>query len=143
MSLYNNKPTNPTHKNVGFFLHKWLFITTSHRLNSCSDRVINYSDYDARGTEILQIGCENNRMNGLIETKMLKIGCGKYNYIGLIETITYPTPNDNQQQSTKRTNAKENRAHADNMKNSTRTQRKNKRGNTTQPRIDSTRINSD
>ena len=75
----------------------------------------------------------------------------------------YQTPTDNQQQSTtilnpqannkqqptttnKRTqqptNVKINRAHVAKIKHSPRTQRRNKRGNTPQPRIDSTRTNS-
>ena len=74
---------------------------------------------------------------------MLRIECEKNKDIGLGETIDYQTPTDNPRQSTKRTNVKINRADVANTKNSTRTQRKNKRGNTAQPRIDSTRINSD
>ena len=55
----------------------------------CPNRVINYSDYDARGTEILQIGYEKNKDIGLMQIK------------------DNQTPTDNQQQSTiKRTQKK-------------------------------------
>ena len=92
---------------------------------------------------MLRIECEKNKDIGLGETIYIQIGFDENKIIGLVGTIYYQTPTDSPQQSTKRTNVKINRADVANTKHSTRTQRKNKRGNTPQPRIDSTRINSD
>ena len=89
-------------------------------------------------------------MNGLVETIDYKIGLDENKIIGLMRIKDNRTPTDNPQATGhkpltihKPTNVKIKRAHVANMKHSTRTQRKNKRGNTAQPHIDSTRINSD
>ena len=100
------------------------------------------------------------RSIGLVKTKVLRIGYGKNKDIGLVKAIDYKigfennrmdglvqikdnqTPTNNPQanerhftnerthQTNQRTNEKIKRAHADNIKHSTRTQRKNKRGST-------------
>ena len=74
---------------------------------------------------MLRIGCEKNKDIGLVGTIYIQIGFEVNKDIGQVGTINYQTPTDNPQST------------------SQRTQRKNKRGNTAQPRIDSTRINSD
>ena len=62
----------------------------------------------------------------------MKIGYEKNKDIGLVGTIKYQTPTNNPQanerthQTNQRTNEKIKRAHADNIKHSTRTQRKTK-----------------
>ena len=111
------KPTKPTPKNVGFFSHKWLFITTSH---GKSNILLKWDYYFLR-------------IIGLVETIDYQIGFDENKIIGLVETINYQTPTNNPRLSTiihKPTNEKINRAHVTNIKHSTRTQRKNKRGNT-------------
>ena len=93
-------------------------------------------------TKVLRIGYGKNNDIGLVETIGYTIGFGKNNDIGLIQIKDNQTPTNNPQanerhftnerthQTNQRTNEKIKRAHADNIKHSTRTQRKNKRGNT-------------
>ena len=85
---------------------------------------------------MLRIGYGKNKDIGLVETIGYKIGYENNQMNGVIQIKDNQTPTNNPQanerthQTHKRTNEKINRAHAANIKHSTRTQRKNKRGNT-------------
>ena len=81
-------------------------------------------------TEILRIGCKNNRMNGLVETIDFEIGYGKNKIIGLIQIKDYQTPTNNPQLSTSQRTALHKPTNERKNKSRTRSQYKAQHKNT-------------
>ena len=95
-------------------------------------------------TKVLRIGYGKNKDIGLVQIRQRnthkqlqigEIGYEKNNDIGLVQIKDNQTPTNNPQANERhftneRTNEKIKRADVANIKHSTRTQRKNKRGNT-------------